>query len=65
MAVLPGWQNQGIESMLVQKWLEACRRQKFEAVVVLGHPRFILDLDSYPRLNLEFAQNMVSPLRCL
>ena len=43
MAVLPGWQNQGIGSMLVQKGLEACRRQKFEAVVVLGHPRF------YPR----------------
>ena len=28
MAVLPGWQNQGIGSMLVQKGLEACRRKK-------------------------------------
>ena len=27
MAVLPGWQNQGIGSMLVQKGLEACRRK--------------------------------------
>ena len=43
MVVLPGLQNQGIGSMLVQKGLVACRRQKFEAVVVLGHPRF------YPR----------------
>jgi putative acetyltransferase len=43
MAVLPVHQNQGIGSELVRAGLEECRRMRFSAVVVLGHPAF------YPR----------------
>ena len=43
MAVLPGYQKQGIGSKLVDNGLEESRRKGYPAVVVLGHP------DYYPR----------------
>ncbi len=43
MAVQPGFQRQGIGSQLVRGGLEACRRQGYTAVVVVGHPKY------YPR----------------
>lgn len=40
MAVLPTWQNKGIGSKLVQAGLKECKKAGYDAVVVLGHPRF-------------------------
>jgi putative acetyltransferase len=49
MAVLPGFQNQGVGSALVRRGLEACRDQGHRIVVVLGHPRY------YPRFGFSPA----------
>lgn len=49
MAVLPGLQRPGIGSGLIEHGLAACRRDGFEAVVVLGHPEY------YPRFGFEPA----------
>lgn len=43
MAVLPEYQNQGIGSALVETGVEACRKQGFDGIVVLGHSHY------YPR----------------
>lgn len=43
MAVLPGWQRQGIGSALVRAGLEGCAELGARGVVVLGHA------DYYPR----------------
>ena len=43
MAVLPGWQNKGIGTQLVNEGLRACALADYDAVVVLGHPNY------YPR----------------
>jgi putative acetyltransferase len=43
MAVRPERQRSGIGSQLIRAGLEACRRNGYEAVVVLGHPEY------YPR----------------
>ena len=51
MAVMPGYQSQGIGSALVNKGLEACQQQGFGAVVVLGHPTY------YPRFNFVPSSN--------
>lgn len=40
MAVLPEYQNKGIGSALVEKGLEYCAYDKYEAVAVLGHPNY-------------------------
>jgi len=57
MAVLPGFQNQGIGSALVHKGLEACRQQGHRIVVVLGHAHF------YPRFGFsaKLGVNLESP----
>jgi putative acetyltransferase len=57
MGVLPGLQNQGIGSALVQKGLEACRQQGHGVAVVLGHAQF------YPRFGFspKLAANLDSP----
>jgi predicted N-acetyltransferase YhbS len=57
MAVLPGFQNQGIGSALIHKGLETCRRQGHRIVVVLGHPEF------YPRFGFRpaLAAHLESP----
>jgi len=47
MAVLPGFQRQGISSALVRKGLEECRQRGHRIVVVLGHP------DYYPRFGFS------------
>ena len=43
MAVIPSRQNSGIGSALVRAGLAMCREQGYDAIVVLGHPRY------YPR----------------
>lgn len=43
MAVLSGYQNQGIGSALVKEGLQVCEEQGYQVIVVLGHPNF------YPR----------------
>jgi putative acetyltransferase len=43
IAVLPGWQQQGVGSALVEAGLDACRTRGCTAVFVLGHPTY------YPR----------------
>jgi putative acetyltransferase len=43
MAVMPKYQNKGIGSQLVNEGLEQCLRRGYDAVVVLGHPKY------YPR----------------
>ena len=49
MAVLPGYQRQGIGSRLVRCGLDACIRLGHGVVVVLGHPHF------YPRFGFSPA----------
>jgi putative acetyltransferase len=43
MAVMPKYQNKGIGSQLVKEGVEQCLRRGYDAVVVLGHPKY------YPR----------------
>jgi putative acetyltransferase len=47
MAVTPSRQRNGIGSELVLHGLEECRREGYEAVVVVGHP------DYYPRFGFR------------
>ena len=57
MAVLPAFQNQGIDSALVRRGVEICREQGHKIVIVVGHPRF------YPRFGFskELAARLESP----
>lgn len=50
LAVMPGFQKQGIGSLLVQHGLKECSRLCFSAVVVLGHPEY------YPRFGFVPAK---------
>ena len=43
MAVLPGFQRQGMGSRLVKSGLDAVERANFPFIIVLGHPTY------YPR----------------
>ncbi len=56
MAVLPGYQRQGIGSKLVREGLQACRQLGHALVVVLGHPNF------YPRFG--FSAHLARSLTC-
>jgi putative acetyltransferase len=56
MAVLPSRQRCGIGSELVRRGLEACRRESYGAVVVVGHPHY------YPRFG--FRRGSSFGLRC-
>ena len=56
MAVSPSRQRSGIGSALVEQGLEECRRAGYEAVVVVGHPRY------YPRLGFRRCSSF--GLRC-
>ena len=49
MAVSPAHQRLGIGSMLARAGLEECRTLGFDAVVVLGHPKY------YPRFGFQPA----------
>ena len=49
MAVLPSLQRQGIGQQLVARGLEMCRQERYERVVVLGHPSY------YPRFGFQPA----------
>jgi putative acetyltransferase len=51
MSVLHEFQNKGIGSRLVREGLETCRREGYDAVVVLGHTRF------YPRFGFSRASD--------
>jgi putative acetyltransferase len=57
MAVLPGWQRQGIGSQLIRAGLDACRQQGHRIVIVLGHPEF------YARFGFstDLARPLLSP----
>jgi putative acetyltransferase len=52
IAVLPGYQRQGIGGQLVRAGLEECRRLGHEIVVLVGHP------DYYPRFGFVRAKSM-------
>jgi putative acetyltransferase len=49
LAVLPGYQNQGIGGKLVQTGLLEIQKRGCPFVIVLGHPGY------YPRFGFEFA----------
>lgn len=49
MAVIPGWQSQGIGAALVRAGLDACRDRGASVVFVLGHPSY------YPRFGFTPA----------
>ncbi len=49
MAVLPGYQKQGIGSQLVRRGLDECKRLGHAIVIVLGHPAY------YPRFGFSAA----------
>lgn len=49
MAVLPGYQNQGIGSELVKFGLNECRKTGHKIIVVVGHPEY------YPRFGFVKA----------
>ena len=49
MAVLPGYQGQGIGRLLMHAGLEACRQDGHGVIVVLGHPEY------YPRFGFQPA----------
>jgi putative acetyltransferase len=49
MAVLPSHQGEGVGSTLVDEGLAHCRKEGFDAVVVLGHPGY------YPRFGFQPA----------
>ncbi len=50
LAVLPGYQRQGIGGQLIQAGLAACREAGYALVVVLGHP------DYYPAYGFQPAK---------
>lgn len=56
MAVLPGHQNQGIGSQLVNAGLDRCRELGFSLVFVVGHPEY------YPRFG--FVPGVSKGFRC-
>jgi putative acetyltransferase len=49
MAVLPGYQRQGIGSQFVRRGLETCQSLQHDIVIVLGHPAY------YPRFGFSAA----------
>jgi putative acetyltransferase len=49
IAVLPGFQGQGVGSMLVREGLARASRLGYESVIVVGHARY------YPRFGFEKA----------
>jgi putative acetyltransferase len=56
MAVTPPRQRNGVGSELVRHGLEECRKQGYEAVIVVGHPAY------YPRFGFDRASRF--GLRC-
>ncbi len=56
MAVLPGYQKQGIGSQLVKRGLDECKRLRHAIVIVLGHPAY------YPRFG--FSASSAKALDC-
>jgi putative acetyltransferase len=51
MSVLPARQRQGIGSQLIVAGLEACRREGYSAIVLVGHPEY------YPRFGFVAADS--------
>ena len=51
MAVLPGFQRQGVGSALIKEGIEILKKQGCPFVIVLGHK------DYYPRFGFEVASN--------
>jgi putative acetyltransferase len=51
LSVLPEFQRRGIGSRLIREGLEACKREGYDAVVVLGHIKY------YPRFGFSRAKD--------
>ncbi len=51
MAVLPQYQNQGIGIQLVNAGIEYCQFEKYDAIVVLGHPNYYPKFGFAPSVN--------------
>ncbi len=60
VAVLPTYQRRGIGSRLVQAGLDACQAHRFDAIVVLGSPRFYGRFGFRPAMDFGLSNEYVN-----
>jgi putative acetyltransferase len=61
MAVLSGFQRQGVGSMLVKEGLIQCKQAGYSAVVVLGHPEYYPRFGFVPTVNYRIKSEYDVP----
>lgn len=61
MAVLPGFQNQGIGSLLIRAGLDECRKQGCDFVAVLRHPTYYPRFGFVPSINFNIKSEYDVP----
>jgi putative acetyltransferase len=59
VAVFPEFQRRGIGSRLIEAGLEACREEQYDAIVVLGGPRFYGRFGFLPAMDFGISNEYV------